>query len=57
LAHARSESFIPKTAEETQILLDAYMLEKAVYEVNYELNNRPEWIEIPLNRILQLVEG
>ena len=57
LAHSRSESFIPKTTEETQILLDAYILEKAVYEVNYELNNRPEWIEIPLNRILQLVEG
>jgi len=57
LAHSRSESFIPKTAEETQILLDAYMLEKAVYEVNYELNNRPELLEIPLSRILQLVEG
>jgi maltose alpha-D-glucosyltransferase/alpha-amylase len=57
LNSARSESFIPKTEEETQILLDAYMLEKAVYELSYELENRPEWLEIPLSRILQLVEG
>lgn len=57
LAHSESESFVPKTEEETQTLLDAYMLEKAVYELSYELNNRPQWVEIPLSRILQLVEG
>jgi maltose alpha-D-glucosyltransferase/alpha-amylase len=39
-----------------QVLLDAYLLEKAVYELGYELNNRPDWAEIPLQRILQLLE-
>jgi maltose alpha-D-glucosyltransferase/alpha-amylase len=38
------------------VLLDAFVLEKAVYELNYELNNRPDWVRIPLRGILQLLE-
>ncbi len=37
-----------------QALLDAYLLEKALYEVQYELNNRPAWLRIPLAGILAL---
>ena len=40
--------------EQSQILLRAYMLEKALYEVMYELNNRPRWVSIPLAGILAL---
>ena len=40
--------------EEEQMLLNAYMLEKALYELQYELNNRPAWVGIPLSGILQL---
>ena len=29
------------------MLLDAYLVEKAVYELSYELNNRPDWVRIP----------
>jgi maltose alpha-D-glucosyltransferase/alpha-amylase len=47
--------FVPRTREELQILLDAYLLEKAVYELGYELNNRPDWVRIPLQGILQLI--
>lgn len=50
-----SSSFLPKTEEEIQVLLDVYMLEKAIYELDYELNYRPEWVEIPLARIQQLI--
>jgi len=39
---------------EAQILLDAYLLEKALYELLYELNNRPSWVRIPLDSILAL---
>jgi maltose alpha-D-glucosyltransferase/alpha-amylase len=39
------------------VLLDAYVLEKVIYELGYELNNRPDWVEIPLRRILQLQES
>ncbi|MGH9606725.1 MAG: alpha-glucosidase C-terminal domain-containing protein, partial [Terracidiphilus sp.] len=37
---------------EAQLLLNAYMLEKALYELLYELNNRPAWVRIPLAGIL-----
>ena len=39
---------------ESQDLLNAYLLEKALYELLYELNNRPTWLHIPLNGILSL---
>jgi len=41
-------------AEEAQALLDAYVLEKALYELLYELNNRPTWLRIPISGILSL---
>ena len=40
--------------EQCQALLAAYMLEKALYELLYELNNRPAWLRIPLAGILTL---
>ena len=40
---------------ETQSMLDACLLEKALYELQYELNNRPNWVRIPLGGILALL--
>ena len=37
------------------MLLSAFLLEKAVYEVAYELNNRPTWINIPLRGIRHIL--
>ena len=37
-------------------LLRAFLLEKSLYELMYELNNRPDWISIPLQGILELLE-
>jgi maltose alpha-D-glucosyltransferase/alpha-amylase len=37
-------------------LLDLFLLEKALYEVRYELNNRPDWVVIPLDGILSLLQ-
>ncbi|KPJ91404.1 MAG: alpha-amylase [Gemmatimonas sp. SG8_17] len=47
---------LPKTAEERRVLLDTHLLDKALYELLYELNNRPEWARIPLRGILKLLE-
>ncbi len=47
--------FVPKGRDELRILLDAYVMEKAVYELSYELNNRPDWLLIPLLSIGQLL--
>ncbi len=38
-----------------QVLLDACLLEKALYELQYEMNNRPDWVRIPLAGILALL--
>jgi len=48
--------FLPRTTEELELLLNLYLLEKAVYELGYELNNRPDRVQIPLKGILGLIE-
>ena len=37
-------------------LLRVFELEKAVYELRYELNNRPDWVRIPVAGILRMLE-
>jgi maltose alpha-D-glucosyltransferase/alpha-amylase len=48
--------FVPSAPEALALLLDVYLLEKALYEIKYELNNRPEWVHIPLRGIQDLLE-
>jgi maltose alpha-D-glucosyltransferase/alpha-amylase len=52
---AQSGSFLPPSREEISALLQIHLLEKAVYELGYELNNRPAWVGIPLAGISQLL--
>jgi len=47
-------AFLPKSPDTLKVLLDALLLEKAVYEMGYELNNRPDWVRVPIEGILQL---
>jgi trehalose synthase-fused probable maltokinase len=54
---AQGASFWPVDREERNLLLDVYLIEKAFYELSYELNNRPAWAGIPLRGILQLTES
>ncbi|MEX2015040.1 MAG: hypothetical protein WD873_00290, partial [Candidatus Hydrogenedentales bacterium] len=54
LQAAGQADFIPTTRERVENLLRALMLDKALYEVNYEINNRPAWVDVPLQAILQL---
>jgi maltose alpha-D-glucosyltransferase/alpha-amylase len=49
-----SNTALLPTPQQAQSLLGAYLLEKALYELLYELNNRPEWLRIPLTGILAL---
>ncbi|MGM1056911.1 MAG: maltose alpha-D-glucosyltransferase [Bacteroidota bacterium] len=48
-------NFIPKEQEDFDILMETFLLEKAVYELNYELNNRPDWLLIPLRGIKSII--
>jgi maltose alpha-D-glucosyltransferase / alpha-amylase len=56
LETANQASFLPGERADRQMLLDVFLLEKAIYELGYELNNRPEWVEVPLQGMLQLLE-
>lgn len=45
---AAGKRFIPEDATVTQKLLDLFLIEKVLYELRYEINNRPDWVQIPL---------
>jgi maltose alpha-D-glucosyltransferase / alpha-amylase len=45
----------PASKLQAKAMIDFFILEKAVYEVNYELANRPGWVAIPLNGILRVL--
>jgi maltose alpha-D-glucosyltransferase/alpha-amylase len=49
--------FVPQNSEDLQILLEAYLLDKAVYEIGYELNNRPDWVVIPIRGIKHILKS
>jgi maltose alpha-D-glucosyltransferase/alpha-amylase len=49
--------FAPAIEADRDALLRLFLLEKALYELNYELNNRPEWARIPLRGILDLLNA
>jgi maltose alpha-D-glucosyltransferase/alpha-amylase len=53
---ASMAGFLPHSKDELKILLDLYLLDKAVYELTYELNNRPEWVDVPIAGILEMLK-
>ena len=59
LAEAKAEAgnFLPENIGDFKLLLEIFLLDKAIYEVSYELNNRPEWVTIPLRGILELLSN
>ncbi len=50
-----ASDLLPTDALMRDALLDFFVLEKAVYELHYELNNRPDWAEIPLRGLRALL--
>jgi trehalose synthase-fused probable maltokinase len=57
IAGTRGASFVPASPADLQQLYQAFVLEKALYEVIYEFNNRPTWLGIPLRGVAQLLRG
>jgi maltose alpha-D-glucosyltransferase/alpha-amylase len=56
LETAEGGAFLPPTADELGRLLFAHRLDKAIYELGYEMDHRPELMGTPLRGILELVE-
>jgi maltose alpha-D-glucosyltransferase/alpha-amylase len=52
---ARGTRIVPPNEADLNLLLEFFLLEKCVYEVGYELNNRPDWLEIPMRALLELL--
>lgn len=52
----KGKDFIPEDKEDLAMLMETFLLEKAVYELNYELNNRPDWVMIPLRGIKAIMK-
>jgi maltose alpha-D-glucosyltransferase/alpha-amylase len=52
---AGAAPFVPQDDAGFAALLDTFMLGKAFYELAYELNNRPDWVRIPLGGVLTLL--
>ena len=50
-------SLLPPGEANARTLLTIFELEKAVYELRYELNNRPDWVSIPVAGIVRLLAG
>jgi len=49
-------AFVPSSLELLTRVLSVFLLDKAVYELNYELNHRPSWLKIPLEGIRGAME-
>jgi maltose alpha-D-glucosyltransferase/alpha-amylase len=45
----------PSNAAAAQSVLQFFLLEKAIYEINYEAANRPSWVRIPIDGVLELI--
>ena len=53
---AVDSALMPPGEAATRTMLSIFELEKAVYELRYELNNRPDWVSIPVAGIVRLLE-
>ena len=56
LRTAGDAHFVPKPLEQLEALLECCLLEKAMYELRYELNNRPNWVYLPLAALEELLD-
>ena len=55
LKAAGTAIFLPAKQADLELLLDTYILRKAIYELGCELSDRPEWVKIPLQGLLELL--
>jgi maltose alpha-D-glucosyltransferase/alpha-amylase len=55
LATVQPIGILPDREDQRTVLLDMHLIEKALYELVYELNNRPGWAELPLQGLLALL--
>ena len=57
LETVKDNLIIPQQKEDLETLIQTFLLQKAVYELNYELNNRPGWVMVPLRGIKSIMSS
>jgi maltose alpha-D-glucosyltransferase/alpha-amylase len=57
LAATKGAAFLPARAADVEALLQLFMFDKTLYELGYELNNRPDWVHIPLTGLLKATQA
>ena len=55
LDRAADGGYLPPQRLDVAVMLDFFLLEKAVYELSYEANSRPGWVDIPARGILDIL--
>lgn len=53
-AATQGAAFLPADEVSFQRMLDSFELEKMLYEVRYELQNRPDWVRIPVQALMRM---
>jgi maltose alpha-D-glucosyltransferase/alpha-amylase len=56
LRASHEADLLPSDRDDLQLLLDFFELDKALYEVNYEIGHRPDWVRIPLRGIIDVID-
>ncbi len=51
----QGSAILPSDAKDLKMMMDVFLLRKAIYELGYELNDRPDWVKIPLQGIMELM--
>jgi maltose alpha-D-glucosyltransferase/alpha-amylase len=51
---AGSPAFLPRSRAQANEIIDTFAIEKAIYEADYELHHRPDWLDIPLSYLMRL---
>lgn len=57
LKSVQNTILIPKNKDDFKTMLENYILEKAIYSLNYELMKRPEWVVVPIRTIQSLISN
>ena len=57
LGEMAGSELLPSDPAEIEILLDSLLLQKAMYEIGYELQSRPDWLAIPVRGTLELARN
>jgi len=56
LGAAQAHNFVPRDRDDFFRLLLPFVVDKAFYEIVYELDNRPDWIRVPINSLLDFLQ-